>query len=543
MTHEIKTFKNKYGLVQGTGQAIQQAQADLELSLGRKIKITQSTRQCKDDYTIKKCVDFILSDDNVASVSWGTKKVLLHSDGEILLPTLTRKTTIKDMYHRYKHHTHTDPENIKSATFFKIANVLTSSDEAMLNSIDYVTCMLVNETCETLQDIIDTVIMNHDREMCTNYVKVAKNFMKNQFKNHIVKDDDDCCFHGFQYALRQNVLNRSNTDDNGCKFPFFVCNYLQDLITNNYSIEMDREYVRKDAIRVIDGISDKFKLFLGHQVRCQCQRAAISKEESDMKELCIRSKGSTVHAMVIIDFKMKFETKSSRESTVEHYGKRGLGWHGMAIIFYLLDKDEEPVRNIVYIDQILNDSNIQDSGIFIGLLEVGFQAIIKELPFIKEIVLVSDNATSYQTHFMTIMIGLYNQKFYGDFFISSIVHSETQYGKTLLDAHFATTNQHLLNFMKNFKNIRVTRINCPKGLAWALLFNKGVKNSMIQLMDFDRESLQKIQLILKDATSKCAKYYSRANYIGFKRIAPEKRSYDSFDSLGYVKSACVRWKV
>ena len=88
---------------------------------------------------------------------------------------------------------------------------------------------------------------------------------------------------------------------------------------------MDREYIHNNALRVIDGISNKFKLFLGHQARCQCQRAAISKEESDMKELCLRSKGSTVHAIVIIDFKMKFETKRSRESTVDHYGKRGLG--------------------------------------------------------------------------------------------------------------------------------------------------------------------------------------------------------------------------
>ena len=161
LTHEVKSFKSTYGLVQGTGQAIQQASTDaMDLSMGRKIKITQSTGQCKNDYTIKKCVDFILSDNNVASVSWGTKKVLLRSDGEILLPKLTRKTTIQDMYNRYKQETHTDPENIKSATFYKIANVLTSSDGAMLNSIDYVTCMLVNETCETLQDIIDTVIMN-----------------------------------------------------------------------------------------------------------------------------------------------------------------------------------------------------------------------------------------------------------------------------------------------------------------------------------------------------------------------------------------------
>ena len=127
--------------------------------------------------------------------------------------------------------------------------------------IRYVTCILANETCETLQDIFDTTIINHDCEMCTNYVKVTKKNLKNQFKSHIVKDNNNCCFHGFQYALSRNLPNRSNTDGNGYKFPFFVCNYLQDLITNNYSIEMDREYVREDDIRVIDGISDKFKLF------------------------------------------------------------------------------------------------------------------------------------------------------------------------------------------------------------------------------------------------------------------------------------------
>ena len=107
----------------------------------------------------------ILFDDNVASVSLGTKNLLLRSDGEMLLSKLTRKTTctMKDMYYQYKQYTRIEPENIKSVTVFKIENVLTLSDEAMLNSIDYVTCMLVNKICETLKDIIDTIIMNHDR--------------------------------------------------------------------------------------------------------------------------------------------------------------------------------------------------------------------------------------------------------------------------------------------------------------------------------------------------------------------------------------------
>ena len=163
--------------------------------------------------------------------------------------------------------------------------------------------------------------------MVFNMLLVAKHFMKNQFKNHIVKDNDNCGIHGCQYALSRNFPKRSNTDDNGYQFPFFCYSYLQDLITYNDSIEMDREYVY--AIRVIGGISNKFKLFLGHQV-----------------------------------------------------------------------------------------------GFSVGFLEVGFQAIIKQLPVIKEIVLLSDNATSYQNDYIAIMIGSFNQKFYGELFISSIVHYE-----------------------------------------------------------------------------------------------------------------------
>ena len=86
----------------------------------------------------------------------------------------------------------------------------------------------------------------------------------------------------------------------------------------------------------------------------------------------------------------------------------------------------------------MNDSNIQGSGTIIALLEVGNKIIIKGLPFIKETVLVSDNTSSYQNHLITFMVGLYNQKFYHKLSIPLIVHSETQYGKSLLDAHFAT---------------------------------------------------------------------------------------------------------
>ena len=78
----------------------------------------------------------------------------------------------------------------------------------MLNSIDYVTNMLVNESCEILQDIIENAISNQHRDQCTIFVVVTKNFLKNQFKNHITIDDDKVCFHGFQYALSRRIAYR-----------------------------------------------------------------------------------------------------------------------------------------------------------------------------------------------------------------------------------------------------------------------------------------------------------------------------------------------
>ena len=44
-----------------------------------------------------------------------------------------------------------------------------------------------------------------------------------------------------------------------------------------------------------------------------------------------------------MDFKMKFEDRSSRNSTVEHLGKREIGWYGYALVsfFFQIKKDDD----------------------------------------------------------------------------------------------------------------------------------------------------------------------------------------------------------
>ena len=255
-----------------------------------------------------------------------------------------------------------------------------------------------------------------------------------------------------------------------------------------------------------------------HQTRCQFQQTSISHMEEMCKSICLESRGKIIKSLVIMDFKMKFEVRSARESQVQHFGKRGIGWHGMAVIFYLLDENGEAQRNIVYLDQILEDSNKQDAGTVIALLEAGLSAIHRQLPFLSEITLLSDNAKCYQNHFLTMMISIFNIKYQGDLLITSFVHSETQDGKSLLDAHFATVNRHLLQFMKTWRRNRITKINTPNGLAFALSFKSGVKNSMVQLLKVNRSTVDEILETFKKVATQCSDFYTRANHIKFEKV-------------------------
>ena len=100
---------------------------------------------------------------------------------------------------------------------------------------------------------------------------------------------------------------------------------------------------------------------------------------------------------------MKFEPISSRETTVQHYGKRGIGWHGFCMQYFLLehriDEDgvifNDPIKYIVYLDQVLEDGNKQDSCTVFSLLEAAISQFINDLPFINEVILQSDNAMCY----------------------------------------------------------------------------------------------------------------------------------------------------
>ena len=65
---------------------------------------------------------------------------------------------------------------------------------------------------------------------------------------------------------------------------------------------------------------------MGHIVRCKAQNDQI-------KEILAQSKGKNV--VITIDYMMKYEETRARESSREHYGKRGIIVHGALLKYQL----------------------------------------------------------------------------------------------------------------------------------------------------------------------------------------------------------------
>ena len=100
-------------------------------------------------------------------------------------------------------------------------------------------------------------------------------------------------------------------------------------------------------------------------------KTKLSDIQQKMKDdSCFNESNRVVRAIMIGDFKMKFEPMSSRETTLDHYSKREISWHRFCLIFYLsqlsVDDDnedsvEQVVRYTAYLNQLFSDSNKQDS--------------------------------------------------------------------------------------------------------------------------------------------------------------------------------------
>ena len=91
--------------------------------------------------------------------------------------------------------------------------------------------------------------------------------------------------------------------------------------------------------------------------------------------------------------------------------------------------------------------------------------------------MLSDNAKSNQNSILPVMLPFVVGS-HGTFRISSFVHTETQDGRILVDAHFAVAMKHVNSFVRNYAQNVIT----PKQLGRALNSNEGLGRNIAELV-------------------------------------------------------------
>ena len=157
------------------------------------------------------------------------------------------------------------------------------------------------------------------------------------------------------------------------------------------------------------------------------------------------------------------------------------------------------VGYIIYCDQILEGSNKQDRLAVISMLKA-FLTQLKELPYIITVTVQSDNAGCYHSKKLLLLLAILNGC--NKIKVTCYIHTETQDGKGLIDAHSAKGTAHLEKFMKTSQQNKIRVIATAKGLAATLAWGGGIQITL------DRK---KLRAIIAKVAKEAKAYFARCN--------------------------------
>lgn len=470
------------------------------LRSGSRLLVSPKTYERYSRHSIDKVVQFIISPDNVAFLSWGTKKLKLGGKTEIF-PAIIRRRSISAMFEAYV--ATFDDSTISSTTFYRIAARITAGGTKLRKAVDYVVGFLVNDSFRKLKALGESLDMPSAR--ISEDIDILSSYMKYGFDQR-VKDTTctPCQLHDIGYGLdpkKHHVGTSSICDD--CTAVFHIFAKVRRLL--------ELKGGPPETLKITDDCSEKARLFFGHRLRVINQQIAVQKLVDAMEERCV-STGISGEAIVTLDFKMKLEPLYYREKTVDHYGKRGISWHGALVHYFEFNDDIQHSRSPsatdtkIYYDHLSLDDSKQDRDSVLSLVEAVIIRLRKDLPSINCITLLSDNATCYQNWLLPLIVP-YLAWIHG-ITIKRIIHSETQDGKSVLDAHFARAMQTLIEWVKEDHDCTT-----PTQAVIGLQAHGGLPNCVVELIKHDRQALQALTSQVESMEKILRSVMSRANEI------------------------------
>jgi hypothetical protein len=153
------------------------------------------------------------------------------------------------------------------------------------------------------------------------------------------------------------------------------------------------------------------------------------------------------------------------------------------------------------------------------MFEVFLTAIESDDRFshLKRAIIQADNAACYHDKSFVFGIAFLNKMQNRKIRIDQKIHTEMQDRKSLvLDAHFARGTKQVVKYLKTSGAAENKRVGSPVELAKALAWNGGIQNSVVLLIEVDREKrLPAFNDVIQGCSDKALEYFSRANEIEF----------------------------
>ena len=241
---ELSTYCNHPMIIAGTQYT--QAKHDYEImQKGCIVSKADFGRKSVSDSINEEAVNYILHKDNITTVSWGNIDCVLSKDETVVLPQITRRAPRKILWERYRdHHLETGDQYLKRTSFYLILKMLTRSDQKVLPSIDYVQSLLVTDTIDNLQNMLNDLVQNSDEmDVFADYLSSLTIFLKYGYPHHANIMNDDCTTHDLNFILGNPMRRRCNTSTTSepkinitctkCKFLYFAIDEIKKSIQCN----------------------------------------------------------------------------------------------------------------------------------------------------------------------------------------------------------------------------------------------------------------------------------------------------------------------
>lgn len=437
-------------------------------------------------------VTFILGPQCVRLVSWCDRKI---STGDVIhvVPGLMRCGTINMLYDRYVAYCLSQGvENLKRTSFQKVVKALTVCNSGSVQSLSYVYVERVRHVHDTLLALVDdfsesveaAAQMKRKLEVTTACLKTCTDL-----DTSLCPSPESCAVHNSKYALGQWNSEPAIGPLGPCGMIGKIFETWNDMYNMVERSSRHRELLRKAKLVLLRNRNLWFE-YIAHLVRCRHQKEFLA----GLHDLHI---ADPKVAVCILDFKMKLETRKFREDQRDHFGKRGMSFHGVAMHY---------MHTWFYFAQFAGNSSKQDVGMTASMVESFLHQIRDIMAFdrIERVILQSDQARNYGSpnllYAIAAMNRLNSERELNLPHVDMLVHSEVQEGHGFCDSFFAVAGSAIRRIVDEGNT--ELQLRTPKdavNILHTAISRGSLNRTTAELVDIDLTLARRLQQGLRGA--------------------------------------------